>query len=76
MRGWGEKSKFCFRQNLTYFSAVTWFKGPNLAFLVTPEMFFQVLDGLNTLVIGSEAIKWVESEKSKILNFRPNPLIY
>ena len=74
MRGWGEKSKFCFRQNLTYFSAVTWFKGPNLAFLVTPEMFFQVLDGLNT-VIGSEAIEWVESENKQNFDFYPIPHI-
>ena len=39
--------------------------------LLKGSMFFQVLDGLNTSVIGSEAIEWVESEKSKISIIQP-----
>ena len=57
---------------LANFSAEFCSKGPNLAFLVTPAMFFQVLDGLNNLVIGSEAIQWVQSEKMQNFDFSPH----
>ena len=43
--------------------------------LLKGSMFFQVLDGLNTSVIGSEAIEWVESENKQNFDFYPIPHI-
>ena len=36
-----------------------------------PCNIFYVWDGFNTLAIGSEAMEWGESERSKILIFTP-----
>ena len=43
--------------------------------LLKGSMFFLVLDGLNTSVIGSEAIEWVESENKQNFDFYPIPHI-